>query len=357
MIFQNRIAGFIVLSALVCNTVLGDESIRAAVDDEGRVVSFQRDIAPILSQRCLECHGPEDAKNDFRVDDVDSVMQYVEAGDLESSSMFVDYLITDDEDMLMPPTSHGGPLSPTELAVIRVWISEGADWPEEASVSTDKPVEIAPLEAVAAPKGILERLWAFQGFLHPATVHFPVALLLVGALFVVLGLKWPELGNQIPVACLILGSLSAVSAAMMGWSFATQEGYGGWNKIDFDSEIFWHRWSGIFVAVLSTGLTIVAAFAWWRDSVALGKVWRIGLVVAAGIVGLVGHQGGELTYGKEFYPKAFAILLGSDPKSNEPANVVPTPKNAAAEATGFDVNPDTEEATRSKSHPEASDIE
>ena len=51
--------------------------------------------------------------------------------DVESSSLFVDYLTIDDEDMLMPPESHGGPLKPGELALIRVWIEEGANWPED----------------------------------------------------------------------------------------------------------------------------------------------------------------------------------------------------------------------------------
>ena len=315
---------FTILAILFVSTFAhAEEDVRSPVDDEGRIVDFRRDIVPILNTRCLECHGPEDAKNDFRIDDVDSVMQYIEGGDLESSTLFVDYLITDDEDLMMPPPSHGGPLTPPELAMIRVWISEGANWPEGATIESTASVAEGPIEVVETPTGILGRLWAFQGYLHPATVHFPVALLLVGALFVVIGMKWPEVGTQVPVVCLVLGSLSAIGAAMMGWSFATQEGYGGWNKIDFDSEIFWHRWSGIIVALLSSGLTIVAGLAWWRDSLALGRVWRVGLIVAAAIVGLVGHQGGELTYGKEFYPKAFSILLGTKSDADTPAAIVP----------------------------------
>ncbi|EMI20330.1 secreted protein containing Cytochrome C, Planctomycete domain protein, partial [Rhodopirellula maiorica SM1] len=116
------------------------------LDDEGRMVNFQRDIAPIFVARCLDCHGPEEAKNDFRVDDVDSMMSYVEAEDIESSSLYVDYLTTDDEDMLMPPAAHGGPLTPGELALIRVWISEGAHWPDDAALvaSGDEVPAVAP---------------------------------------------------------------------------------------------------------------------------------------------------------------------------------------------------------------------
>ncbi len=281
------------------------------LDDEGRMVNFQRDISPILVAKCLDCHGPEEAKNDFRVDDVDAVMGYIEAEDVESSSLFSDYLTTEDTDMLMPPVSHGGPLTPGELALIRVWISEGAVWPEGTPLVASQVVASAPTSQ-ARVRSLPERVWAFQGYLHPAIVHFPVALLTVGALFVVLGWKWPILGTQIPLACLVLGSLSTIVATAMGWSFATEQGYAGWDRIDFDSEIFWHRWSGIILTLLSVALMVAAAISVWKDSPGWTRVWKGGLLVAAVIVGLVGHQGGELSYGKDFYPKAFRVLLGNE---------------------------------------------
>lgn len=283
------------------------------LDDDGRLVRFGRDIAPILLNRCLECHGPDDAKNDFRVDDPDSLSFYIEPGDWELSDLFTEYLATDDEDMLMPPPSHGGPLNAAELALVRVWIDEGAVWPEGFRLVAVDRSEVESEEA-AAPRQreltLAQRVWAFQGYFHPATVHFPIALLLVGALFVVLGFFVPSLGNQMPLACLLLGAVTAVAATTMGWAFATEQGYGSWRKFDLDSEIFWHRWSGLIVSVLATILAIVALVAVWRDRPRLHRVWKIGLLVVAAMVGMVGHQGGELTYGSDLYPKAFRILLG-----------------------------------------------
>ncbi len=113
------------------------EETASPLDESGRLVRFERDIAPILRAACLECHGPEDAKNDFRVDDPEVLMEYIEPEDVESSSIFIDYLTIDDEDMLMPPESHGGPLKPGELALIRVWIEEGANWPEGYQLVAD----------------------------------------------------------------------------------------------------------------------------------------------------------------------------------------------------------------------------
>jgi uncharacterized membrane protein len=310
------------LVAALCLALLAGEGHlfaqdRSAVDEDGRIVDFQRDILPIFQTHCLKCHNEDEAKADFRIDDPESVFSYVEPEDLESSSLFVDYLLSDDPEMLMPPPSKGGPLSPQELSLVRVWIEEGAVWPEGVTIEEmgSEPKRASePMEdpVAATPQSLLERIWAFQGFLHPATVHFPIALFLFGALFVVLGWFWPPLGKQIPLACLLLGTPTAIASTAMGFSFATEEGYGSWLKIDMDSELFWHRWSGVIVTVISMFLSIVALLGIRKQSEKMERYWKIGLLIVAGMVGAVGHQGGELSYGADFYPRAFRILLGDD---------------------------------------------
>lgn len=280
------------------------------------IIDFERNIAPLLATRCLECHGPKDAKNDFRVDDAESLMGYVEAGDLEASALWTEYLRSDDPDMLMPPASHGGPLSATELALIQVWIQEGAIWPSGAVV-TDGTVPEARLP-VLKPTSLFARVWAFQGYLHPATVHFPIALLLVGGAFVVVGWRYPVLGQNVSLVCLFLGTLSAIVASMMGWAFAPRRGYGDWDRFDMDSEIFWHRWSAVIVTTVAIATSAVALRWLQNQSPRLGKVWKGGLLAAAMMVGAVGHQGGELTYGEKFYQEAFDLLFGTSHELVEP---------------------------------------
>lgn len=305
------------------------------LDEEGRLVQFERDIAPILRSRCLECHGPEEAKNDFRVDDRDLMMDYIEPEEIESSTMYVDYLTIDDEDMMMPPKSHGGPLSAADLALIRVWIEEGADWPDDVELGQEEgAAESEPVAKPAPPKSLGDRVWVAQGFLHPATVHFPIALLVFGALFVVLGWLWPSVGTQIPLACLLLGSLSAVVSTLMGWAFAPEQGYGsGWNVLDWDREIDVHRWSGVVVSAVSTLFALIALVAVSRDSPKLNKVWKAGLLLCAAMVGAVGHQGGEMSYGSDFYPKAWRILTGD---SQPPA--APVASSSEGEDSPSDTN-------------------
>ncbi|MCC9599732.1 cytochrome C [Stieleria sp. JC731] len=304
------------ISVTLCSSsVVGQD--RVPLDDEGHVINFDRDIRPIFVSRCFECHNVDEAKADFRIDDPESVLGYLEPGDAESSTIYADYMLSDDPDMMMPPPSKGGPLLPAELAMIRVWINEGANWPEGVIVSATPLEEMletdlqAPVDGDEAAKSIVERVWAFQGFFHPATVHFPIALFLLGGFFVVVGWKWPAVGTQIPLACLLIGSLTAIASTAMGWSFAVEEGYGSWTKVDFDSEVFWHRWSGVIVTVLSVVFALIALAGVRKQDPSKAKVWKSGLLLIAVLVGLVGHQGGELSYGKDFYPKAFRILFGA----------------------------------------------
>jgi uncharacterized membrane protein len=281
----------------------------AAAGESAGLVDFQRDVVPLFVSRCLECHGPKQAKNDFRIDDKDTVLGYIEAGDSKTSSLVTDYLITSDEDSLMPPAKHGGPLATAELALIKLWIDEGAVWPDGSVVAAATESGAAPVPAAkpkAMPTSMIARVWAFQGFLHPATVHFPIALLILGALAAV-GSFVPGWTSAEATAkfCLFFGATFSVVACIMGWSFADERGYGSWTNTE--GEIFWHRLSGIVLAIFSMTLLFIS----WNSSQSSGRklIWKIGMVLAAVIVGLVGHQGGELTYGKAMYDRAFEYLL------------------------------------------------
>ncbi|MGI9473705.1 MAG: c-type cytochrome domain-containing protein [Rubripirellula sp.] len=329
-----------------------EEIVISPLDEDGKLVQFERDIAPILRTQCLECHGPEDAKNDFRVDDREIMLDYIEPEDVESSMLYVDYLTIDDEDMLMPPLSHGGPLSASELSLMRVWIAEGADWPEDFAFS-EATADVVEAEPEPAPETLPERVWVAQGFLHPATVHFPIALFMLGGAFVVLGWKWPSIGTQIPLACLLLGAATSVAATLMGWAFAPEQGYGSnWNILEWGREVDAHRWSAVIVTVLSVVFAIVALMALWKDSEKLTGVWKIGLLACAAAVGAVGHQGGEMSYGKDFYPKAWRILTGA---SEEPESVEAATSEAssseAAEMQPTPANEETAELARGESTP------
>lgn len=88
-------------------------------------VSFSEQIAPILTKRCIECHGEEKAELSLRLDSYEGVMtgsEYgavVEPGDPDAS-ILVEMIAYGD----MP--EEGDPVPPEELELIVTWIAEGA---------------------------------------------------------------------------------------------------------------------------------------------------------------------------------------------------------------------------------------
>ncbi|MFC7338237.1 DUF1553 domain-containing protein [Haloferula chungangensis] len=98
-------------------------------------VSFNRDIRPIISDRCFKCHGP-DAKNqdsEFRLDTFEHATADlggyfgVVPGDLDKSELH-QLIHTDDEDELMPPPSSKMALTDGEKELLDAWILQGATY-------------------------------------------------------------------------------------------------------------------------------------------------------------------------------------------------------------------------------------
>lgn len=274
---------------------------------EPSLVDFQQHIQPIFQQRCLNCHGPKDAKNDFRVDDRDSLTAYIEPGSPSTSSLWTDYLRSSDPEMLMPPASdtHPGGLSAGELLLVKAWIEEGAEgnWASEDAQQAAQTTPVATASKAA-------KLWSFQGLFHPAMVHFPVALLSVSALFVLLSFVNRASCEPVAFHCLWIGALGAIAACLTGWSYAVYEGYG--NNIGFDlaaSALDRHRWAGVFVALFSL-LTLPLAISVRRHG-SFGKrlLWLLASCIVAGAVSITGYQGGELTYGEDHYMRYFEQLF------------------------------------------------
>lgn len=100
----------------------------------GAEVDFSRDIRPLLIEKCFSCHGPDENKRegDLRLDFEASVFGERDAativrGKPEESELY-QRLVTDDEDLLMPPVGSGKSVSDEEKELLKRWIAEGAAW-------------------------------------------------------------------------------------------------------------------------------------------------------------------------------------------------------------------------------------
>jgi uncharacterized membrane protein len=321
------VVALLVFSSMSPAAVLAqEEEVVPELSAVGALIDYARDVAPIMAAKCLKCHGPEEAKNDFRVDEADSLLSYIEPGDVESSSLWTDYLVTDDPDMRMPPTSVTAEeqLTGVELATIKLWIEEGGMW---NMVAID-PVPTESLAELPLP----QRIWKFQGLFHPATTHFPVALLTVSALFVLLSFMRPDTCEPVAFHCLWIGAVGAIVASAAGWSYAEHEGYGAAATFDVqNSAIDRHRWLGIGVAVLSIVLIPVALYVRRTEDFGMRLIWLAGSLLLMGAVAIVGYQGGELTYGEGHYEKEFARLF---PETLPTEEKQPGPQESIGESGG-----------------------
>ncbi|MBE0541093.1 MAG: PSD1 domain-containing protein [Verrucomicrobia bacterium] len=99
-------------------------------------VDFLRDVRPILSGHCFQCHGPDEAarKARFRLDERDSALQPARSGEVPivpgkpNESELVLRIFTDDEDDVMPPSAAKRPLTPAQKELIKRWIAQGAEY-------------------------------------------------------------------------------------------------------------------------------------------------------------------------------------------------------------------------------------
>lgn len=94
-------------------------------------VRFNRDIRPILSDRCFVCHGPDRAnrKADLRLDQRASAIDSAIVPSHADRSSLIERITSDDPEVMMPPAaSKKGKLTSKEIDLLRRWIDQGAEY-------------------------------------------------------------------------------------------------------------------------------------------------------------------------------------------------------------------------------------
>ncbi|MHC4877619.1 MAG: PSD1 and planctomycete cytochrome C domain-containing protein [Planctomycetota bacterium] len=154
----------IVLAAtLLCLTSTGASAL--AADEAEAKVDFVRQIKPLLQKHCVECHGAEAQEGGLRLD-LRSVA--LEGGDSgyaivpgkSAEGALIERVTSDDPELRMPP--EGDPLSADEIARLKRWVEQGADWPASADDGTVGNDHWA-YQTIAAPQPPLQA----TGATHP----------------------------------------------------------------------------------------------------------------------------------------------------------------------------------------------
>lgn len=107
-----------------------------SAQSQARGIEFNRDIRPLLSDKCWVCHGPDapNKKLRLRLDseaaaktDLGGGMRAIVPGQPEQSEL-VRRIHAHDEDERMPPPDSGYKLTEEEKELLTEWIRQGAAW-------------------------------------------------------------------------------------------------------------------------------------------------------------------------------------------------------------------------------------
>ena len=127
-------------------------------------VDFNRDIRPILSDNCFFCHGP-DAKHrqaDLRLDTQAGLYQQrdgvtvIAAGKPDESEL-LRRIRAEDADVRMPPPDSRKTLKSAQIALIKRWIEEGAQWKQHWSFEPLERPSLPEVADAAWPAGAIDR--------------------------------------------------------------------------------------------------------------------------------------------------------------------------------------------------------
>lgn len=112
----------------------------------GEKIDFNREIRPLLSNRCFACHGPDEAKRkaDLRLDTREGALTdlggyaALVSGKPEESELLSRITLAADHEDLMPPAGKGAKFNEREVALIKKWIAQEAPYANHWSY--EKPV-------------------------------------------------------------------------------------------------------------------------------------------------------------------------------------------------------------------------
>ncbi len=97
-------------------------------------VEFEQQIKPILELDCVRCHGGEKPKGGLRLDTKGGALKggdngtALVPGKSDQSPLYTSTIAPVDDDKHMPPK--GDPLKKEQTELLRLWIEQGAEWPE-----------------------------------------------------------------------------------------------------------------------------------------------------------------------------------------------------------------------------------
>jgi len=128
----------------------------ASAADEAKTEFFMTQVKPLMEATCIQCHGPDEAEGDYRMDTIDGLFAagdseldpIVEGRPLESYLVEV-ISLPEEDDFVMPPTGKEA-LTGEEILAIMRWIWDGAETGLDEAVPKTSEETVTGTTAAAA---------------------------------------------------------------------------------------------------------------------------------------------------------------------------------------------------------------
>src|SRR3954470_23520847 len=136
-------------------------AVRAETDEQRAANAFfEKEVRPVLVNRCFECHGQKKKKGSLRMDDISFIKEGGDSGPAlvpgkPDESLMIKAVHRVDPDFVMPPKEA---LPAAEVAVLEKWVKLGAPWPANAG-----PSAVDQFGFTAAARAF----WSFQPLANP----------------------------------------------------------------------------------------------------------------------------------------------------------------------------------------------
>ena len=141
---QRRMQLFLVLGVVLWAAISGIRPTPVTATKEG-TIDFNRQIRPILSDKCFQCHGPDEGQRmaRLRLDTREGAMSragVIVPGDAAASRLIRRVRSTDPA-VIMPPPDSGHRLTAAEIDLLTRWVAEGAPWQEHWAFVAPQAIE------------------------------------------------------------------------------------------------------------------------------------------------------------------------------------------------------------------------
>lgn len=146
--------GLVAVLAGSLHTAVGQETLLT----EDEETFFETRIRPVLVESCVQCHGPDVASGELRLDSREAILKggengpAVVPGDAEKSLLIQALKHAEDQSIQMPPEE---PLKKEAIADLTAWVASGAKWPVADTGTAHSPKmhwAFQPLKDIPVPE-------------------------------------------------------------------------------------------------------------------------------------------------------------------------------------------------------------